>query len=500
MKDVRVTSKKAIGFYRQWLLLMLCMMAAFGGTTVKAQTIETKEVIIEDDEPKAREYHVYLGQQVELPTREGVFQSKNDAVAVVKDGVLCAVGVGQTEVTFTADDETTTYCIINVYANPKLKSLTFQLGDLEDFVVGGGTYEIKVSAFEGLTCTFTSKTLAVVSVTENGVATPLVEGLGTIHVSVIDNYGGTYEYDIPIRVVKPEYEIQKTNLAVDCSTTLTVKNSGGKTITASSTNSKVVSVDSVEGNVITITALKAGQAVIVGALGNTAFSCIVNVTNPKMNAQYGFYEKNKKIQLKLTGLNSDSKPVWASGDKKVATVTQKGKVKTKKIGSTVIACVVDGKTLVYYLATGKKTVVKAMRYGFKQVGKKKYSQPLRMSKKYFDCSSFVYRAYRSAGKYLVEKNKWAPVAATIAKYYTQKGKRIKPSGKTYDLKKLRPGDLVCWGGNSAKKNGRYKRIYHIAMYIGNGLTMESSSAYNNVVIRDRGTFSKKKIPVIVRPC
>ena len=69
----------------------------------------------------------------------------------------------------------------------------------------------------------------------------------------------------------------------------------------------------------------------------------------------------------------------------------------------------------------------------------------------------------------------------------------------YNEKKLRPGDLVFFGGSSAKRNGRYKRIYHVAIYIGNGRTMESSSLSNNVVIRERGTLKKRGIPVVARP-
>lgn len=122
-----------------------------------------------------------------------------------------------------------------------------------------------------------------------------------------------------------------------------------------------------------------------------------------------------------------------------------------------------------------------------------------MNKVYFDCSSFVYRCYRAAGRYLVRKTSWAPVAADIGHYYVLKKKSVKPSGKIYKAEKLRPGDLICFGGKKASRNGRYKRIYHIALYIGNGKTMESSSTYNNVVIRDRGIFEKSDVPVIARP-
>ena len=211
-----------------------------------------------------------------------------------------------------------------------------------------------------------------------------------------------------------------------------------------------------------------------------------------------FYQKKKKLAVKVTGLNAESRPVFRSSDVKVAVVTASGKVTTKKYGSAVISCEVDGKTVKYYLAVSTKTAVRAMRYGYKKIGKKKYSQARRMDKNYYDCSSFVYRTYRAVGRYLVCKTSWAPVAADIGHYYVRKGKSIKAK-KTYSEKKMRPGDLICFGGSKARRNGRYKRIYHIAVYIGNGKTMESSSTYNNVVIRDRGVFKKSEIPVVVRP-
>ena len=86
----------------------------------------------------------------------------------------------------------------------------------------------------------------------------------------------------------------------------------------------------------------------------------------------------------MTGLNAESRPVFRSSDVKVAVVTASGKVTTKKYGSAVISCEVDGKTVNYYLAVSTKTAVRAMRYGYKQIGKKKYSQARRMDKNYYD--------------------------------------------------------------------------------------------------------------------
>ena len=278
------------------------------------------------------------------------------------------------------------------------------------------------------------------------------------------------------------------------------EDAGEYDIACSSSHSSIVSVQSSEpGKGVKIKARKKGSAVITGTLGEVSFRCAVAVTDPKLKKEYGFYEKNKSFTLKVTGLNKASAPKWEAEDGYACTVSDKGKVRTKKIGSEEIYCHVDGKTLTFYLAVSTKTAVKAMRYGFKQIGKKKYSQALRMSRNYYDCSSFVYRIYRHAGKYLVSRSSWAPVAADIGHYYVKRGKRIKARGRTYDEEDLQPGDLICWGGSHAARNGRYKRIYHISLYIGNGKTLESSSTYNNVVIRERSILKKSQIPVVVRP-
>ncbi len=299
--------------------------------------------------------------------------------------------------------------------------------------------------------------------------------------------------------LEPHFSTTKTNLAKGCMMILPILDASGQPITCKSSDSSVIEVTAYDESEVEVEALKTGVATITATVDGVDISCTFAVTDPKLKKTYGFYQKNKSLKLSLTGLNAVSDPVYSSSDEKIATVTSAGKVSVKKIGSATISVVVDGKTLYYYLAVSTKTAVKAMRWGYNKVGKRQYSQARRMSKYYFDCSSFVYRCYRAAGKYLVCRARWAPVAATIGKYYVQKGRQIKTSKSTYDLSKLRPGDLICFGGSKAPRNGRYRRIYHIAIYIGNGKTMESSSTYNNVVIRDRGVIKKKYVPVIVRP-
>jgi len=464
-------------------------MAMFGfGTRAKAE--EQKEI---------SRYCLYLGQSVkmaDLPEGKIVF-SNSQIVSISEEKVVKALKPGKTTLSVQNEEETVEYCTIEVRANELLTGLSFTQNQYQNRILSMGAFYIKEKAFEGMYCTYRSANEAIAKVDNSGKVTPIAAGAVNIYVAVTDYYGGTYQFTIPIRILRPHFQVTSMNLAKGCSATLQLMDCGSLQPIFTTSDVATVTASPISQSV-TIKAFKTGKAIVTANISGVTVSCTITITDPKLKVKYGFYERKKGVTLQVTGLNSASKKQWSSVNASIATVSDKGRVTTKKMGSTVIQCKVDGKTLKYYLAVSSKTAVKAMRYGYKQVGKKKYSQVYRMSKNYFDCSSFVYRCYRSAGKYLVAKSSWAPVAADIARYYVQKGKRINTK-KVYDYNKLRPGDLVCFGGKKAKRNGRYQRIYHIAMYIGNGKTMESSSTYNNVVIKDRKPLKKSDVPVIVRP-
>ena len=445
-------------------------------------------------------YQLYLGQEVVLTdVPEGEILSGGEGiVSISEEKVIRAVGVGRASVYVRRKGDTILYCNIEVRANELLDGLSFTEQSFSPGVVGAGPFSIVPDAFEGMSCQYASENVKVARVDANGMVTPVSAGQTVISVKVTDSYGGAYHFSIPVRIIEPHLARKKMNLAKGCEAVLLLEDTAGGQAVYTSSDSGVIAVKSSNAQGATLRAGKEGKAVVTAEICGLKLSCTVTVTNPKLKVQYGFYQKKKTIKLKITGINSDSVKEWTSENTAIATVSRKGTIKTRKYGSTIISCQVDGKSLAYYLAVSTKTAVKAMRYGYKRLGKKHYSQARRMSRNYFDCSSFVYRCYRAAGKYLVRRTSWAPVAADIARYYVRKGKKVKGSG-TYNPAKLRPGDLICFGGSSARRNGRYKRIYHIAMYIGNGKTMESSSTYNNVVIRDRGLIKKKDVPVVVRP-
>lgn len=477
-----------------WYVLVFAVVLVMGAAT------GSKVLAKEKTRTDVTQIQLYLGQQISLADipKGSILLSRENVITISENGMAKAVGKGTVRISVDTEKGIVPYADVQVKENEMLAGLSFNQQSFAGRILGAGSFTLDIPQFRSLTCVWSSENTAVAAVTREGVITPAAPGWVNLKVVVTDQYGGEYSFVIPVHILEPKFSLQKTNLAKGCQMTLTLVDSSGNPVVYQSYDTSVVSLVSFDASRVTVKAKKVGKTTITGAVDGVQFQCEITVTDPAVKTKYGFYQKKKSLKVSVTGLNAASKPVYTTSDSSVAAVTKTGRVRTLKYGSAVISCRVDGKTLSYYLAVSTKKAVKAMRWGYKQVGKKKYSQARRMSKKYFDCSSFVYRSYRAAGKYLVCRTSWAPVAADIARYYVRKGKQIKASG-TYNLKKLRPGDLICFGGSKARKNGRYKRIYHIAIYIGNGKTLESSSTYNNVVIRDRGSFKKSSVPVVVRP-
>lgn len=115
-----------------------------------------------------------------------------------------------------------------------------------------------------------------------------------------------------------------------------------------------------------------------------------------------------------------------------------------------------------------------------------------MSKRYYDCSSLVSRVYRQYGQYFGQRRGWSPVAAGIGYWCTNHKKVLFKKAASY--KTLLPGDLIFY---SYEKNGRYRNISHIEMYVGNGKNVSASSSYGRVVHYDYHTSCTA---LIARPC
>lgn len=114
-----------------------------------------------------------------------------------------------------------------------------------------------------------------------------------------------------------------------------------------------------------------------------------------------------------------------------------------------------------------------------------YSQDLRDSGNFYDCSSLAYYSWKDAGVNISHGG--ATTAAAEAQ-------GLDEAGKTVSYDQLQPGDLIFY---SFTTNGRYKNISHVAVYVGNGKVVEALNESVGVVYRD--VASRGKIVTIGRP-
>ena len=114
-----------------------------------------------------------------------------------------------------------------------------------------------------------------------------------------------------------------------------------------------------------------------------------------------------------------------------------------------------------------------------------YSQELRDSGNYYDCSSLAYYSWKDAGVDISHGG--ATTAAAEAQ-------GLDEAGKTVSYDQMQPGDLIFY---SFTRNGRYKNISHVAVYVWDGKVVEALNENSGVVYRD--VASVGKIVVIGRP-
>lgn len=101
-----------------------------------------------------------------------------------------------------------------------------------------------------------------------------------------------------------------------------------------------------------------------------------------------------------------------------------------------------------------------------------YSQELRDSGNYYDCSSLAYYSWKDA-----DVNISYGGATTAA----AEAQGLDEAGKTVSYDEMQPGDLIFY---SFTNNGRYKNISHVAVYVGNGKVVEALNERVGVVYRD----------------
>ncbi len=211
-----------------------------------------------------------------------------------------------------------------------------------------------------------------------------------------------------------------------------------------------------------ISATGEGSTTLTVTINGKAYEIQVTAKKVSINKNSSVLAKQKSTTLKIKGYSG--KVSWKSTNKKVVSVSASGKVKAKKVGNAVVYATIGDHKIGCAVSVVTPKLKKVINKAKKIAQTCTYSQPKRMSSKYYDCSSLVWKSYRLMGKTFGNKN-YAPVSADIGKWITSHKKRIKGgcSQNNIDKMKLRPGDLLFKTGAN---NGRYKGIYHVEMFVG----------------------------------
>lgn len=317
----------------------------------------------------------------------------------------------------------------------------------------------------------------------SGIATAKKTGTTTISATVTYTNQTTQTFKSTFKVSSPSFSASKATLALNSYYTLILRGYNSYSDIVWSSSNPSVATASTDG---TITTYKTGTATISADVDGKKLNFVLTVSNPYLKTTYKSLSKGKTTTIKVSGKKSTSKVKFSSKNTSIATVSKTGVVKAKNCGNVDIIITVDGKELVYSVSVATPTALYAVKKAHSIINSSSYSQAYRMTQGYYDCSSLVFRAYKKSTFLLGGYSSWAPTAAAEASYLESRGKVV--SYQWVDKSQLLPGDLIFYGNSP---NGRYKGIYHVSMYYGNGLCVEKP-------LRDY-TYNSGNVVMIARP-
>lgn len=173
--------------------------------------------------------------------------------------------------------------------------------------------------------------------------------------------------------------------------------------------------------------------------------------------------EGKAFTLKM--LNYDGTVEFTSLQPDVARCNSKGKIRALKQGNAVIvATLEDGSKLGCVVSVVPTKIIKVCNKAIEIGATCTYSQPQRMEKGYYDCSSLTHRAYKSQKIYLCGSSGWAPTSRDQAKWCKKNKRLIKGSLSDNNVQKMKflPGDLMF----EYNVKGNFDSMYHVEMIVG----------------------------------
>lgn len=245
-----------------------------------------------------------------------------------------------------------------------------------------------------------------------------------------------------------------------------------------------------------------GKAKLVINVDGREFVATVKVYDPDFGQNMIVMKPKKSKKLKLSGIPEGATVTYKTSDKSVVRVNSAGKVKAVGDGVAVVTASVDGVETYCSITVGEGKGVEAVAKALAVLGST-YSQSRRMEEGYYDCSSLAWRSYRDAGMYIADETSYAPTAAGMAQYFEKYGYGV--ATEWVDPSNLLPGDLIFYSGS--RDNGRYKKIDHVAIFVGKLADPKTGVVYPEAMIVQAGdgveikkyTHRKYDVSVIARP-
>ncbi|MCR5204428.1 MAG: C40 family peptidase [Lachnospiraceae bacterium] len=226
-------------------------------------------------------------------------------------------------------------------------------------------------------------------------------------------------------------------------------------VTCSSSDTDIVDINGDEYFI----PMQAGKAVLTTTIDGVVYKDEVEVLDVHIDGDSILTWTGTSFSFAVSGLSDDAKVEYSSSNTAVASISKKGKLKTKEKGFTKITVSVDNVKHSFGVNVGDEIPIKAALAAGEVVGKATYSQDRRMEEGYYDCSSLAWRSYAKTGLKIKEQD-YAPTAADLAKYLEDTGCAI--SYEVLPVDQMMPGDLIFT--SSGRDNGRFLFIDHVAMY------------------------------------
>lgn len=313
--------------------------------------------------------------------------------------------------------------------------------------------------------TWTSSAPKVASINKTtGEVTGKKAGAAKITAAVTYKNGKKKSYTASMRVSDPKLKSSTVVAALGGNCSIEIKGINSYSDIKWKSKKKSVVTVSPDGTLIP---QKKGSTTVTATVDGKTLTCKVYISNPVLKSDYSALAPGGTAKISLSGLTSRSKVTYKSSNPSVAAVSKSGSITAKSGGRSEITVNADGKEFTYLVEVASQTAINACIEGNAIIGRSTYSQALRMTEGYYDCSSLVFRAYGRNSGLLGGSYSWAPTAAGMAQHMASTGKVI--SWGPVPVEDLRPGDLIFYG---QENNGRYLGIYHVSMYYGNGYRLE----------------------------